>query len=173
MCLLLPRVPEGVHSLERWQNDEEVAEEAEGSYTGQAEERLHELCGQGTRRNSGGMSRFCGFQPYNRKYTGLPFFKVVYVFICFNGFLHGFNGFNWFKLLFEPIRLELDQFSAQMVDSRPESWHFWKLPNGLLGWVTTLRELKVPSGIAPLKKNIFFKPPNCSRVSAFKCLFGS
>jgi len=71
-----------------------------------------------------------------------------------------FNGFDWFKLLFEPIRLELDKFSAQMVDSRPESLLFWKLAHGLLGWGTTLRELKVPSGIAPSKKKI--KPPNGS-----------
>jgi len=40
--------------------------------------------------------------------------------------------------------------SAQMVDSRPEAWHFGELAHGLLGWLTTLRELKVPSGIAPL-----------------------
>ena len=72
----------------------------------------------------------------------------------------GFNGSNWFKLLFEPIRLELDQVSAQMVDSRPESWHFWKLAHGLLGWGTTLRELKVPSGIAPPppKKKLSLQP---------------
>jgi len=56
----------------------------------------------------------------------------------------GFNCSNWFKLLFEPISLKLDQFSAQMVDSRSESWHFWKLAYGLMGWGTTLRELKVP-----------------------------
>jgi len=79
----------------------------------------------------------------------IKFFKVLYVFIC--SILHGFNSFNWLKRLFEPIRLELDQFSAQLVDSRSESWHFWKLACGLLGWGTTLRELKVPSGIAPLK----------------------
>jgi len=42
-----------------------------------------------------------------------------------------FNSFNLLKLLFGPIRLELDQFSAQMVDSRFESWHFWKLVHGL------------------------------------------
>ena len=83
------------------------------------------------------------------------FFKVLYVFIRFNCFVLDFNGSNWFKLLFGPIRLELDQVSAQMVDSGPESWHFWKLAHGLLGWGTTLRELKVPSGIAPLK-NIYF-----------------
>ena len=94
--------------------------------------------------------------------ASFKFFKVLYVFICFNCFLLDFNGFNWFKLLFGPIRLEIHQVSAQMVDSRPESWHFWKLAHGLLGWGTTLRELKVPSGIAPLKKKI--KPPNCSRV---------
>jgi len=79
-------------------------------------------------------------------------------------FLHGFNGSDWFKWLFEPIRLEPDQFSAQMVDCRPESWHFWKSAHGLLGWGTTRRELKVPSGIAPLKKYIFFMPPNSSQV---------
>jgi len=46
------------------------------------------------------------------------FLSVFTVFLC------GFNGFNRFKLLFEPIRLELDEVSAQMADSRPESWHF-------------------------------------------------
>jgi len=98
----------------------------------------------------------------------LIFVKVLLFFIRFNRFLHGFNCFNWFKLLFEPIRLELDRVSAQMVDSRPESWHFGKLAHGLLGWGTTLRELKVPSGMAPLKEYIyifFFKTPNCSRVN--------
>jgi len=89
-------------------------------------------------------------------------FKGFIGFEWFSLFLYGFNGFNWFKLLFEPIRLELDQFSAQMVDSRPESGHFAKLAHGLLGWGTTLRELKVPSGIVPLKKKI--KPPNGSMV---------
>jgi len=77
------------------------------------------------------------------------FFKVLYVFMSFNCFYIGFNGFDWFKWLFEAIRLELDQVSGQMVDSRHESWHFWKLAHGLLGWETILRELKVPSGIAP------------------------
>jgi len=74
-------------------------------------------------------------------------------------FLFVFSGLDSFKWLFEPIRLELDRVSAQMIDSRPESLHFWKLLHGLLGWGTTLRELKVPSGIAPPKKN---KPPNGS-----------
>jgi len=32
--------------------------------------------------------------------------------------------------------------------------HFWKLAHGVLGWGTTLRELKVPSGSASLKKYI-------------------
>ena len=92
------------------------------------------------------------------------FFKVLWFFISFNCFLFDFNGFNWFKLLFGPIRFEIHQVSAQMVDSRPESWHFGKLAHGLLGWGTTLRELKVPSGIAPLKNKICFKPPNCRRI---------
>ena len=63
----------------------------------------------------------------------LYFFKVLYVFISFKCFLHGFNGSNSFKLLFGPIRLEIYRVSAQMVDSRPESWHFWNagLPGGL------------------------------------------
>ena len=58
-------------------------------------------------------------------FGGINFFKVLWFFISFNCFLLDFNGFNWFKLLFGPIRLEIHQVSAQMVDSRPESWHFW------------------------------------------------
>jgi len=73
------------------------------------------------------------------------FFKVLFCFIALNCFYLCFNGFEWFKWLFEPIRLELDQVSAQMVDPPSESWH---LVHGLLGWGTTLRELKVLSGIA-------------------------
>ena len=93
----------------------------------------------------------------------LIFLRFLWILIFFNVFLHGFNGFDWFKWLFEPIRLELDQVSAQMVGSRPESWHFWKLAHGLLGWGTTLRELKVPSGIVPLnKKKIYMFTSNVS-----------
>jgi len=40
---------------------------------------------------------------------------------------------------------------------------FGEIGPWLLGWGTTRRELKVPSGIAPLKKYIFFKPPNSSQ----------
>jgi len=84
------------------------------------------------------------------------FLKVLYVFISFNCFSFDFNGSNWFKLLFGPIRLEIHKVSAQMVDSRssPNRGIFLKLAHGLLGWGTTLRELKVPSGIAPLKKKL-------------------
>jgi len=81
------------------------------------------------------------------------FYLVLMVSIGLNGYLSR-----------EPIRLELDEFSDQMVDSRSESWHFWKLAYGLLGWGTTLRELKVPSEIVPLKNIYYFKPPNGSVV---------
>jgi len=38
-----------------------------------------------------------------------------------------FFGFEWFKWLFGPIRIDLDQVSAQTVGSGPESWHLGKL----------------------------------------------
>jgi len=38
-----------------------------------------------------------------------------------------FFGFERFKWLFEPIRIDLDQVSAQTLDSGPESWHLGKL----------------------------------------------
>jgi len=94
---------------------------------------------------------------FSQDATAIPvcrFGGILKFFIGFNHFSLVFNGFDWFKWLFEPIRLELDQVSAQMVDPRPESWHFWKLAYGLLGWGTTLRERKVPSGIAPQKTKI-------------------
>jgi len=101
----------------------------------------------------------------SRLYFGDTFkvFKVLWVLI-FLFILLVFSSLNLFKWLFQPIHLELDQVSAQMVDFRPESWHFWKSAHGLLGWGTTRRELKVPSGTTPLKKYIFFKPPNSSQV---------
>jgi len=37
-----------------------------------------------------------------------------------------FEGFNQFKRLFGPMRIDLDWVLAQTVDSGPESWHLGK-----------------------------------------------
>ena len=38
-----------------------------------------------------------------------------------------FFSFELFKWLFESVRIDLDQVSAQTVDSGPKSWHLGKL----------------------------------------------
>ena len=85
------------------------------------------------------------------------------VFISFNGFLHGFNGFSWFEWLFEPIRFEIHQVSAQMVDSRPEAWHFLDIGPWATGDGGPLaKSSRCGQGLCLLEKNN--KPPDGSNV---------
>jgi len=42
-------------------------------------------------------------------------------FLRFSMFFIVFNGFEWLKWLFEPIRIDLDKVSAQTVDSGHKS----------------------------------------------------
>jgi len=73
----------------------------------------------------------------------IDFYMVLMVLIGLNCYLNRYAS-NWTKF----------QLKWSVLD--PNRGIFGKSAHGLLGWGTTLRELKVPSGIAPLKKNIFF-----------------
>jgi len=76
--------------------------------------------------------------------------------------------------LFESTRINVDQVSAQTVDSGPISCHLCKLC--LLGWGTTCFELRVPSGIAfrtpiigPTCAGPSFERLSFKRLSLEKC----
>jgi len=71
--------------------------------------------------------------------------------ICLNGYLNRYAS-NWTKF----------QLKWSILD--PNRGIFGNWPMGYWGGGTTLRELKVPSGMAPLKNIYYFKPPNGSVV---------
>jgi len=66
---------------------------------------------------------------------------------------------------FWPTRIDVDQVSAQTVDSGTQSWHLCKLC--LLGWGTTCFELRVLSGIASRNSivGVTYAGPSFERLS--------